>query len=741
MTWSRKVLAVAALSALLGIGVIGCGGDGEPPTPTDGGVVRPDTGPPVVLRCSAADDPDMDLISAEDEGAGDADSDGTPNSGDTDSDGDGFLDRDEAGDADCTTPPRDTDLDGTPDFLDTDANGDGIPDADQRTTDTDGDGIPDALDADLDGDGISNAVERGDGAEPADTDRDGTPDLRDLDSDGDTILDAQEGAIDADGDGTANFRDLDTDGDGIDDAIEAGDGDTATPPRTCGAEINPLTGDVEGDGLADFVDADSDNDGAGDGEEVEVGSDPCNTDSDGDGFPDVVEVAYAGLNCTTGTEPECGCATSVACGIPSDDYFIVLPYRGPVERRDLEFGTTIRVADVFFITDTTGSMGGTLSNVQDTVAAPGGLIDRISETIPDVWIGGGQHDDYPFGGYGSSGLDQPFILAIGATDVDLNDDGVPDNTGPVQSAFRGIMLHGGNDGPESQTEALYQIVTGEGGTWMGPGPTYTMPNYAGRCLDTGWGGACFREAALPIIVHFTDICSHNGPPDEDPSCDAYTGITPAPVLWTDMVAAMNRRGAKYIGVNASGGFGGSSTCSTVVGPSGYSPCWFELRTARETGSVDLDGNELVYDLPNGADRAVFTDTIVNAIETVATRVPLDVDTALRDDPSDPYGVDARQFIVRRQPACNTPGVTECWVPPPGITAAEAVAVYDTSTFFGVVPGTRVTFTIDFQNLFWPGGATAQLFVAFIDVRGGGSSVLDTRQVYIVVPANDMGGLG
>ena len=86
--------------------------------------------------------------------------------------------------------------------------------------------------------------------------------------------------------------------------------------------------------------------------------------------------------------------------------------------------------------------------------------------------------------------------------------------------------------------------------WTGGGGTYTMRHYAGDCLDTGYGAACFREAALPIIVHFSDICSHNGPPG-DTGCDDYVGITPAPHTWADAIAALNSRGAKYVGINSS----------------------------------------------------------------------------------------------------------------------------------------------------------------------------------------------
>ena len=719
-------------------GLVGCPSAAEPGT--DAG---PGTDAPVLIRCGAADDPDGDTISSEDEGSEDPDGDGLPNANDPDSDDDGLSDAMEAGDRNCITPPTaDMDGDGTPDYLDADGNGDGIPDADQLDTDLDGDGRNDAVDNDIDGDGIANAVEFGMGPEAADTDRDGTPDVRDEDADGDTIADRHEGSGDQDRDDVANFRDLDADGDGIEDAIEAGDGNLESPPVACAAEVDPVTGEVLSDGIPNFADSDSDNDGAGDGEEVRYGSDPCDVDSDDDGFPDVVEVAYASQSCpdpASGTGVDCDCASNNSCRISADDYFVVLPYLGPVVRRDLEFGTTIRVADIFFITDTTGSMGGTLTNVQATVAAPGGLIDRISESIPDVWIGGGQHDDFPFGGYGSiRSNDQPLILAIRSTDPDLDDDGITDNAAVIQTAFNAIRLHGGSDGPESQTEALYQIVTGDGGTWTYTGAaSYTMPNYEGLCLDGGWGAPCFRDAALPIIVHFTDICSHNGPPGEASACGAYVGITPAAALWTDAIAEMNRRGAKYIGVSATG-----DDCENNVDPNGDSPCYFLHETARETGSVDLDGRDLVYDLPNsGTGTSVFADAIVGAINTVATRVPLDVDTRLRDDPSDPQMVNATRFIVRRQPACNTAGVTECWTPPTGFSASEAVAFYDASTFFGVIPGTLVVFTIDFQNNFLPGSSETQVFIAFIEVRGGGSSVLDTRQVIILVPADAGGGFG
>ncbi|MCB9600652.1 MAG: hypothetical protein H6721_15260 [Sandaracinus sp.] len=717
-------LRLGRLAALLALALplAGCGDDDGPErvdaSTSDGSVA---------VRCGSADDPDGDTLSTMDEGEGDPDGDGLPNWNDPDSDGDGIPDAQEAGDANCLTVPVDTDGDDVPDFLDLDANGDGVPDADQREGDRDGDGLVDALDPDVDGDGIANVVERGSDGAPVDTDLDGVPDVFDDDSDGDTISDAQEGGGDSDDDGTLNFRDLDSDDDGIDDAVEAGDGSLETPPRACGFEVDPLTGEPASDGLADFVDSDSDNDGASDGDELRFGTDPCDPDSDDDGLGDLVEIARETVNCPDGEgDPSCGCATNAECGIPRDDFFVVLPYGGEPQQRDLDFSTDIRVADVFFLTDTTGSMGSELNLVKSTVTTPGsGIIDRVRETIPDAWFGGGQHDDFPFGSYGG-GSDQPFILAIGMTP--------PERAADVQTAFAAMGLHGGGDGPESNTEALYQLLTGAGGTWTyRAGSPYTMRRYVGDCLDTGWGAACFREGALPIIVHFGDYCSHNGPPGESSSCSAYTDIAPEPSTWAATMLEMNRWGAKYIGINTDNG----SRCETAVGPSGGSPCYFMRRTAEESGAVDLDGQPLVYDLPDGgASEAVFVDAVVGAIETVATRVPLDVDTALRDDPSD--AVDARQFIKRRQPACRAmPPTTPCWLPPEGVAPEAAVATIDESTFFGVLPGTSVKFRITFQNDSVVGERESRVFIAFIQVRTG-AAVLDERQVFIVVPASPGG---
>ena len=581
------------------------------------------------------------------------------------------------------TQPLDATVDGAPPMgCEPDADGDRIADAIEGDGDPDGDGLPNILDPDSDGDGILDQDEAGDidcFSPPVDTDGDGTPDFLDLDSDDDQVPDRVEGAQDVDRDGVPAYRDLD-----------------------------------------------SDDDGASDTDERVHGTDSTTADTDDDGYPDLVEIARERLECPP-EAPDvasgaCGCATDPACGIPVEDFYVVLPFEGEAQPADLAFTTTVRSADLFFLMDTTASMDAELGRIRSTVATPEtGLIARSAATLADVRFGAGQHEDFPFGGYGA-GSDAVFRLATALREADRAEQ--------VRDAFEAMAIHDGADGPEAATEALYHVVTGEGGTWSHTsGGTYTMPRYASEC-SSGWGAPCFRADSLAVVLHFTDFCSHQGPPGEDrTSCTDYVGVRPGTLQWPAMVAAMNDHGAKYVGINTD-----AASCEGRDVGGGRTPCFFMRETAIATGAVDEDGDPLVYDLPNGGGSDVaFVDAVVEAIDTVIERVPLDVDTVVRDDPSD--AVDARRFITEREPACLAAAPTEpCWTPPVGVPADEAVRALEMERFVDVRPGTEVLFRIGFQNTFQPSEGRARVHVAFIDVRGDRGPVLDTREVYVVVPA-------
>lgn len=667
-SWTIPLL-VAALSTLAG----GCEQSARPESEDASGG---DAGPP--LGCMF--DLDGDSILDAHEGSDDPDGDGRSSSIDEDSDGDGALDRLEAGDRDCASPPIDTDSDGIPDFLDRDGNGDYVEDGPQHDRDTDADGVRDAIDLDVDGDTLQNEHERGPGPEARDRDDDGTPDVHDLDSDSD----------------------------GIPDRDEAGDLDPATPPIHCARE------EAGGDGAFDASDLDRDDDGLADGEELAWGTNPCAPDTDSDGLGDLLEHAYERTHCADRVSGiGCGCASSASCSIPPDAIVVALAFgEAPIERT-IEVAVSTRRADVFFALDTTASMDGTLANIQSTISRPAtGIVARVTETIPDAWFGLGQIEDFPFSSYGGAG-DTPFRLEL-----------------EMSASPRAITmeLHGGGDGPEAHVEALYRIVTGLPERWSWAGMTHAIPDYRGDCVIGRWGAPCFREGALPVIVLFTDVCSHMGPRDDDlVACGDYFGIAPSPIGWDETIAQLENRSVTFVGVNAAEAI----MCAGTPSAGGTSPCWFLHSVARETGSVDVGGDPLVFDLPDDSTSGVFIDTIAAAIDAAATRVRRDVDAQVRDDR---IGPGARRFVASIGPACD--GATPCWLAPLGTPHEEAVVRYDAASFSGVVPGTRLLFRVRLANALELGGSTALVARAEIEFRADRAEVIATHEIIAAVPADD-----
>ena len=699
MGW--KALITTSLLALVLAG--GCGPSGSDGGTSDVGMPPPDAGPPLP-------DEDGDGIADEHEGRDenlDTDGDGTPDYLDLDSDGDGIPDSVEAGDPWTQTPPDDADGDGTPNFQDQDSDDNGIVDAMDSTEDLDGDGAPDFMDMDDDGDEIFDFDEIGPPQMPTDSDGDGDPDYQDPDSDNDTILDGHEGSsFDTDGDGVLDRFDDDSDDDGIPDIIEAGDGDIWTFPV-----------DTDGDMIPDFRDVDSDNDGLPDNIEdingdgiVDPGeTDPYDDDSDDDGIPDLVEVA-------AGTDP-----LDPGSTIDPGDFFFILPYMGPGDDDILDFATEIVSADIHLQVDTTGSMGGTVDNLQTgltTIVIPG-----VAAAIADVAFSVAEFEDFPLAGFGapdcpSPGVhDTPFRLHTRVTTdimaaqaaVDLLD----------------MPLGCGSDGNESGFEALYQAATGEGIFFTGGDgevPKFLpsvglIPGVA----DGPLGGAGFRVGSLPIFIHATDANSH-------PAADYIgAGVTTAhSLLQTE--AALNAIGAKVIGV-AVGGFAGSVrtelegiafATGAAVPPSAFSTCGAGMCCTGLMGTglppdVATGLCPLVFDIDSGG--TGLSTAIVDAIVALTQFGDIDISARAVGDPALLPGLDTSAFVTAFVPV------------PPAPMGSSIVG----DEFHSVQPGNPIQFEVLAFNDFVMPTDTAQLFTITIQVLGDGVTILDTRDVFVIVP--------
>ncbi len=505
------------------------------------------------------------------------------------------------------------------------------------------------------------------------------------DTDGDHIADAHEGdgRTDTDGDGVPDTADDDSDGDGISDADEAGDDDLTTPPV-----------DTDGDGLPDFRDRDSDGDGLADSDEAAAGSDPRDPDSDDDGITDLVEDV-------AGTDPRDPSSSPRADG----DFFFLEPYMAPPSpaRDTLVFATTIQRADVFFMIDTSISMQGYIDTIRTSLTST--IIPGVSAAIADVQFGVGQFDLCPSA--------YPAYSPSTCTGIQVDQVSTGD-TAAVATAL-GTLTADCRPVHEPYAQSIVLWATGADPRW----PSVTVP----PCPD-GIGLGCARRDALPILVMigdeaFSESYATGGTPCSGGACaSCATYPTRAEIL-----AAVNAIAGRVIQLGPSS----SGAASRAE--------WEAIATG--TGAVDETGAPLVF--PTAGSSTVDA-AVVDAIARLAANTPLDITAVARDDASD--AIDALGFIDRIE--TNTAGgvadprdSTRICVG--GLPTADTDGDGVHETFPDVRPGTPVCFDIvPRTNTTVMPTTEPQLARAFVDVLGDGVTVLDTREVYFLVPP-DFGG--
>jgi len=156
--------------------------------------------------------------------------------------------------------------------------------------------------------------------------------------------------------------------------------------------------------------------------------------------------------------------------------------------------------DIYFMSDTTGSMGGVIAAVSGNASA---IMAAIAAVQPDAQFGVGNYKDYPYDAYAFQ------------HQLDITDD-----TAAVAANISAWAAGGGWDGPEGQFYALTQITD--------PG--------------VGW-----RDGSTKIVVWFGDAPAHDPVP---PAATGFTDNVTEATVTADLVAAGIRVIA--ISANASG---------------------------------------------------------------------------------------------------------------------------------------------------------------------------------------------
>ncbi len=438
---------------------------------------------------------------------------------------------------------------------------------------------------------------------------------------------------------------------------------------------------------------------------------------------------------------------------PTQDFFFVLPYQDAAGQatRPLDFSTTIPALDVFFSMDTTGSMFGSITNLQNaltTVVVPG-----VRTAVPDSQFGVGAFEDFPVDGFGSlrgsdcgrGGLstpDQPFHLfqPITSTIASVA-------TGVSQLRTLTGPIGCGADWPESGIEALYQASTGDG--LATPAPTSVPANH------TGVGGVAFRAGTMPVILQISDAQSHA--PGETGVCPstgdsaAYTGAV-ANIAHTraQTKTALGGICARVVGVAAIQSTLDASCSSqeyledfaTATGSRVPPAAWdVGVRPAGcGVGQCCTDFNgagrapdaaglcPLVFRAtPNGSGLGT---NIVTGIQMLTRFATFDVNSERDGVATD---VDGRPLPVGRTTADFLKMIMPVSFVKPAAPPVLPDPTFNATSFQNVTPSTKVSFNVSAFNDFVPQTADAQIFRATIRVLAGGCTPLDQRDVVILVP--------
>ncbi len=436
------------------------------------------------------------------------------------------------------------------------------------------------------------------------------------------------------------------------------------------------------------------------------------------------------------------------------DFFFLVPYKkDPEPPKDiLKFGTNIKQVDVGFVQDTTASMGPEINNLRDSLTT---IIASLKAAIPSVGMAIARHDDFPVSPFGYDGS------AGGASDVPYQLlQAVTTSEAAAKSAVVGLVPYRGGALPESQYEAMYQLLTGDGLSWT-VAKAGSIPKVTPKAGTSG--GAEFRAGSLPVVIEITDA-SWFDKPDY-----ATKGLTTHGK--TDLIAAYATVKAKFVGIHAviekTPGAGLDTPCTDYATAScdsarGYQQA-VDLATA--TGSL-VDPTTFGGTCPAGkcctgvggaainpdtsgkcplvfrakTDGTGVADSVVKAIQAISVGSTFDVTAIASNDPSNPpdskgAAVDATKFIKNIRAMEEGDAGSSC----PAHAAKDTDGDGVKDTFIGVIVGTPVCFEVNAKiNDFVEPTKQPQFFNAFIDVVGmPGSVKLDRRTVLFLVPPKEL----
>jgi uncharacterized protein (DUF2141 family) len=329
-------------------------------------------------------------------------------------------------------------------------------------------------------------------------------------------------------------------------------------------------------------------------------------------------------------------------------------------------GSLTNLVDVFLLFDDTGSF---VNNSPIVRGAFPTIISQLQTALPGIDLGFGVGRFEEYGNFAwEYGEGRPFILnqpIVAASTTGY--------MAAIQAALNRETPGYGGDGPETDIEALYQLVTGKGfdgnnngsvldsgnaglsSTQLTPGVSGDVPSFASFQADPAngvlpaagsVGGAGFRSGALPVILTATDIGFAYQPKGET-NVVGVGGVSLPVSAITEMsrnttpfhygaglqetVTALNALGALVIGL----GTNAEATLDPRQGLESLSKLTGAVNRSTVTipnGTVDpiAPGDPMYFQIASGFADSVASG-VVNAIQNAVTNVAVNV-TLKASDP-------------------------------------------------------------------------------------------------------------
>lgn len=408
-------------------------------------------------------------------------------------------------------------------------------------------------------------------------------------------------------------------------------------------------------------------------------------------------------------------------GLP---YSVWLPHGAADVAFYVEFAPIDSRGDFFFSIDTTGSMQGEITNLQNSLTAT--IAPAAAALLPDVNLGAASWKDFPVGTFGDSG-DYPWFLSQAMTS----------NVTAVQNAINAMSAVGGDDVPESGYESLYQLGSGAGVTWP---PAGSVPPYAGP----GLGGVGFRDGTFRLAVHITDAPSHL---DSD-----YGAAVPDAHSKSEAFDALAALGIRVLTIQSATEPTATAQLDEIPVATGAElpPCALPPSAACAAGQccTGIDGAG-VAPAPNGrcplhyriADTGAGISTaIVNGMAALVQYGERDVVAGATD--GDPGAPDTTCFVDRIE--------ADAFFPPsegPAASCVEAATPADIGgsgyddgfTGFatgatGGNPGSRLRFVVYASNSCVPSTSEVQLLPVLLNLTDlATGALLDQLTLHVLVP--------